>query len=89
MSSQTPIANESTQRDEEVADSTVPTKVVSPSTSTLEDFLMGTDPPIEKAHPGLQPALVFASYSIVLIVLITSLVAYFALFRSKSSTIDA
>jgi len=88
MSNQTPITIGRTQRDVEVTDSQGTTKLVSPSTPTMEDALMGTDPPIEKAHPGLQPALVFASYPIVLIVLITCLIGYFALFRSKPSITD-
>lgn len=47
------------------------------SSITVSDTLFGTDPPIEKAHPGLQPALVFASYPIMLIVLISVAALYF------------
>jgi hypothetical protein len=55
---------------------------------TLEDTLLGTDPPIEEAHPGLQPALVFASYPLALIVLVSIVAIYFAFFRSAPSKID-
>ena len=56
---------------------------------TMQDTLLGTDPPLEKAHPGLQPVLVFASYPIALIVLISIVALYFVFFRSKPSTMDA
>ena len=54
-----------------------------PVSNTLSDALMGTDPPIEKAHPGLQPALVFASYPIALVVLVAIVAIYFVMFRSS------
>jgi len=50
---------------------------------TVADTLLGTDPPIEEAHPGLQPALVFLSYPIVLIILIVIISAYFMFNREK------
>lgn len=83
MSIPKPTSIPSTLRKEEGADSSDTTKAI-----TLEDTLMGTDPPIEKAHPGLQPALVFASYPIVLIVLISIVAMYFVFFRPKPSTMD-
>jgi len=52
---------------------------------TVADTLLGTDPPIEEAHPGLQPALVFLSYPIGLIVLILIITAYFVFNRAKPS----
>jgi hypothetical protein len=86
MSNHMPIANQSGRRDAVDGESS---KADSPSPITVEDTLMGTDPPIEQAHPGLQPALVFASYPIVLIILISIVAIYFAFFRSAPSTIDA
>ena len=56
-----------------------------PGSSTITDALLGTDPPIEKEHPGLQPALVFASYPLMLIVLISVAAFYFFFIRSKPS----
>ncbi len=54
---------------------------------TLSDTLLGTDPPIEKAHPGLQPVLVFASYPIMLVVLISVVALYlFLLPRHPNGT---
>ncbi len=53
--------------------------------SPILDAAVGNDPPIENAHPGLQPALVFASYPIVLIVLISIVAVYFFFFRSSPS----
>lgn len=50
---------------------------------TVADTLFGTDPPIEKAHPGLQPALVFLSYPLVLIILVLIISAYFMFNRGK------
>ena len=50
---------------------------------TVSDTLLGTDPPIEDAHPGLQPALVFASYPIALILLISIIAVYFLFIRSN------
>jgi len=52
---------------------------------TVADTLLGTDPPIEKAHPGLQPALVFLSYPIVLVILVVIISAYFLMFRGTPS----
>jgi hypothetical protein len=53
------------------------------SSSTILDAAVGIDPPIEKAHPGLQPALVFASYPLVLILLVSTVAIYFYSFRSS------
>jgi len=55
------------------------------SSSPILDAAVGNDPPIEKAHPGLQPALVFASYPLALIVLISIAAIYFFFFRSSPS----
>lgn len=52
-------------------------KVVEPSEHPFADALLGRDPPIEKAHPGLQPALVFLSYPLALIVIISVVCVYF------------
>ena len=52
---------------------------------TVADTLLGTDPPIEEAHPGLQPALVFLSYPIVLIIIILIITSYFVFNRAKPS----
>lgn len=84
MAIQKPTTIPGTSRNLEEADSFGTTKAI-----TLEDTLMGTDPPIEEAHPGLQPALVFASYPIALIVLISIVAMYFVFFRSKPGPIDA
>ena len=54
------------------------------SSTPILDAVVGTDPPIEKAHPGLQPALVFASYPLVLIVFVFIVACYFFFFRSDS-----
>lgn len=54
--------------------------------ATVSDTLFGTDPPIEEEHPGLQPALVFASYPIALIILVSILGIYFVFFRSRPET---
>ena len=48
----------------------------------MTDTVLGADPPIEKVHPGLQPALVFASYPLTPIVLISVMAVYYILFRS-------
>jgi hypothetical protein len=53
------------------------------SSSPILDAAVGNDPPIENAHPGLQPALVFASYPLALIVLISIIAIYFFFFRSS------
>jgi hypothetical protein len=84
MSIQSPTSNPIASRPSENANASDTTKAI-----TIQDTLLGTDPPLEKAHPGLQPALVFASYPIALIVLISIAALYFAFFRSKPSTIDA
>jgi len=55
------------------------------SSSPILDAVIGNDPPIENAHPGLQPALVFASYPLALIVLISIIAIYFFFFRSSPS----
>lgn len=52
-------------------------KVLEPSEHPFTDALLGRDPPIEKAHPGLQPALVFLSYPFALIVIILVVGIYF------------
>ncbi len=57
-------------------------KVVEPSEHPITDALLGKDPPIEDAHPGLQPALVFLSYPFALI-LIISVVGLYFLFTQK------
>jgi hypothetical protein len=46
------------------------------SKSPVLDAVTGNDPPMEDAHPGLQPALVFASYPLAVIVLVTIVVIY-------------
>jgi hypothetical protein len=84
MSIQKPTSNPNAQRATETANSSATMKAI-----TMQDTLLGTDPPLEKAHPGLQPVLVFASYPIALIVLISIVALYFAFFRSKASTMDA
>lgn len=53
------------------------------STSPILDAVTGNDPPIEEAHPGLQPALVFASYPLAVIVLVSVAAIYFFFFRSN------
>ncbi len=60
-------------------------KPVDGSSSPILDAAVGNDPPIENAHPGLQPALVFASYPLALIVLISIVAIYFFFFRSSPS----
>jgi hypothetical protein len=80
--------NESSERVQGGTDSTIPPRADVPSNITMEDTLMGTDPPIEDAHPGLQPALVFASYPIVLTILITIFAIYFALSRLTKQNSD-
>lgn len=55
------------------------------SSSPILDAAVGNDPPIENAHPGLQPALVFATYPLALIVLISIIAIYFFFFRSSPS----
>lgn len=85
MSNQTPPNNPSTRRTPVESNS----KTDPAAPITLEDTLMGTDPPIEDAHPGLQPALVFASYPIALVVLISVVAIYFAFFRSAPEKYDA
>ncbi len=52
-------------------------KGLEPSEHPFADALLGRDPPIEKAHPGLQPALVFLSYPFALIVIISIVGIYF------------
>jgi hypothetical protein len=59
------------------------------TSSTLTDALLGTDPPIEQEHPGLQPALVFASYPLMLIVVISIVAMYFVFFRSNPNQSNA
>ncbi len=41
------------------------------------DALTGQDPPIEKAHPGLQPSLVFMSYPIVLVISVIAILSWY------------
>ncbi len=82
MSNENKVHNPST-RSNEMAGSAMPaTSSTEQSPVTLSDTLRGTDPPIEAAHPGLQPALVFASYPIALIVMIAVLAGYFLFFRA-------
>ena len=59
------------------------------TSNTLTDALLGTDPPIEQGHPGLQPALVFGSYPIALIILILIAFLYIFFFRSNPSDSNA
>lgn len=51
--------------------------VLEPSEHPIVDALTGNDPPMEIAHPGLQPALVFLSYPLALIVIISVVGIYF------------
>ncbi len=55
----------------------ISTEPVQPSTTPISDALLGNDPPIEKAHPGLQPALVFLAYPLALIAALCIAVMYF------------
>jgi len=52
-------------------------KVVEPSESPIADVLTGNDPPMELAHPGLGPALVFLAYPLAIIFLISIVSIYF------------
>ncbi len=52
-------------------------KLVPSSEHPFADALLGNDPPIEEAHPGLQPALVFLSYPFALIIIISVACLYF------------
>ncbi len=52
-------------------------KPVQPSATPIADAMLGNDPPIEKAHPGLQPALVFLAYPLALIAALCVAVMYF------------
>lgn len=52
-------------------------KVVEPSEHPFADALTGNDPPMEFAHPGLQPALVFLSYPLALVVIVSVVGMYF------------
>ncbi len=52
-------------------------KVVEPSEHPFADVLLGRDPPMEKAHPGLQPMLVFLSYPFAIIVILSVAGIYF------------
>lgn len=49
----------------------------------MADAILGNDPPIEKAHPGLQPGLVFLAYPLALIAAICVAMAYFLLSPSN------
>jgi hypothetical protein len=76
------------QPSKSVSDVSKPTHEGKPVTvestpSTVADAFLGTDPPIEQEHPGLQPALVFASYPLVLIVVISVVAMYFFFFRAS------
>ena len=53
------------------------------STSPVLDAVTGNDPPMEDAHPGLQPALVFASYPLAVIVLVSIAAIYFFFFSGS------
>lgn len=59
-------------------------KAVKPGPSSTERPITASDiePPIEKAHPGLQPALVFASYPLALLILVSVAAIYFFFFNS-------
>jgi hypothetical protein len=50
------------------------------STSPVLDAVTGNDPPMEDAHPGLQPALVFASYPLAVIILVSIAAIYLFFF---------
>ena len=52
-------------------------KVVEPSEHPIKDALLGKDPPMEIAHPGLGPALVFLAYPLTIIVMFTLICLYF------------
>ena len=52
-------------------------KPVQPTATPIADAFLGNDPPIEKAHPGLQPALVFFAYPLALIAALCVAVTYF------------
>ena len=52
-------------------------KVVEPSEHPITDALLGKDPPMEIAHPGLGPALVFLAYPFAIIVMIILVSIYF------------
>lgn len=52
-------------------------KVIEPSEHPFADALLGNDPPMEKAYPGLGPALVFLAYPFAIILLITMVGVYF------------
>ncbi len=58
-------------------------KPVQPTATPIADAFLGNDPPIEKAHPGLQPALVFLAYPLALIAALSVAVMYF-LFSTSS-----
>ena len=62
------------------------------STSPVLDAVIGNDPPMEDAHPGLQPALVFASYPLAVMVLVTIVAIYlffFGINRTKYENLPA
>jgi hypothetical protein len=42
---------------------------------------------MEDAHPGLQPALVFASYPLAVMLLVTIIAIYLFFFRAQSNEI--
>jgi hypothetical protein len=50
-----------------------------PTNPTMTESLTGQDPPLEVAHPGLQPSLVFLSYPIGLVVIIMAFCAWYFL----------
>ena len=60
------------------------TKPVQPSDTPFSDAILGNDPPIEKAHPGLQPALVFLAYPLALIAALGVAVTYFLFSASNN-----
>jgi len=43
----------------------------------IADVLLGNDPPMEKAYPGLAPALVFLAYPLAIIVMVAFVSLYF------------
>lgn len=59
-------------------------KPVQPTATPVADAFLGNDPPIEKAHPGLQPALVFFAYPLALIAALCVAVTYFLFSTSNA-----
>ncbi len=59
-------------------------RAVQPTPTPVADAFLGNDPPIEKAHPGLQPALVFLAYPLALIAALCVAVTYFLFSTSNA-----